>query len=66
MIHLYFDLSKFPRTIDRTAWKSIWRWKRETEKVIRIETQKQWEDLVTSGSVMINQSLLIHEMMDRK
>ena len=77
MIALYFNPSKFPRTITRKEWRDIWRWKRVTEKQLAIEARAQIESLHYYGTTMprhirdemldniINPPLLIHSRMDR-
>jgi hypothetical protein len=51
---LYFNPAKFPRTIGRDEWRKIWRWKRETQKTLNIELEKQRENLATFGTTMPN------------
>lgn len=52
MYQLYFNPSKFPRTIKRKEWKDIWRWKRVTEKRVKEEVDKQISNLIVYGSTM--------------
>lgn len=76
MIALYFDPSKFPRTITRAEWRDIWRWKRETQKRIAQEIVDRQNDLIFFGTVMlpaqrkeiierlVNPPLLVHSKME--
>lgn len=73
MLSLYFNPSKFSRTITRKEWKEIYRWKRITEKKLIEVTQEQIQNLVTYGSTVprymkadiidkiVNPPLLIHD-----
>lgn len=70
---LYFNLSKFPRSLGRDEWKEIWRWKRVTEKKLEAELEQQRFNLIAFGTTMpsyikrdiidqmINPPLLIHD-----
>lgn len=52
MLTLYFDPTKFPRTIDKIEWKEIWRWKRMTQKKLIEEMEKHRLNLSVYGSTM--------------
>lgn len=41
MYQLIFEPKRLSRKITKSEWLDIWRWKRNTEKEIRIQTQKQ-------------------------
>lgn len=73
MVQLYFNPSKFPRTISRKEWKEIWRWKRVVQKQLVIELERMQEQLILYGTTilpqakadiiekMVNPPLLIHD-----
>lgn len=50
MIKLIFNPSSFPRTITRSEWKDIWRWKRDTEKRLKAHMDAQMQDFYTYGT----------------
>lgn len=72
-LQLYFNPSKFPRTINRKEWKEIWRWKRVTEKDLDKHCQKMYDNFAVYGSTwpdrmrddfldeMINPPLVSHD-----
>lgn len=33
-MEVYFNLQGFPRTLSRTEWRDIWRWKRVAKKQV--------------------------------
>lgn len=47
---LAFNPAKIPRTTTRSAWRDIWRWKRETEKRLREHVERQREMLILYGT----------------
>lgn len=74
MLKLYFNLRGFPRTVNREQWRRIWRWKRETEKKLDEEAQRQMNNFVVYGATWpehiradfleksINPPLVMHEL----
>lgn len=72
MVRLYFDSTKFDRSIGRKEWEEIWRWKRITEKKLSKALQQQIDNLVVFGTThpelcqdlidkIINRPLFIHD-----
>ena len=49
---LILELRKIPRTVNRTEWYGIWRWKRVIEKKIAEEARKQSELLTIYGNTL--------------
>lgn len=45
MLALMFDQTKLPRTMKRTEWQSIYRWKRQTQKQLREFAEREAEVL---------------------
>jgi len=68
MIQLYFNPQKFSRNMKHKEWKSIWRWKRITEKKLAEEMRRQCNNISVYGTThpelldrIVNPAILMHD-----
>ncbi len=62
-MYLVFNQEKIPRSTTKEQWQRIFRWKRETDKILKEEVDKQINNFIVYGSTI--PQYIKDDMVDR-